>query len=357
MSDTPIMTLEGLPVERQTHALCLRLASEDGGQLKWVAHQTKDICLAAIANDPSALQYIDPQVIDRDLMKAAILLTSELGTDTDYIIDVKRKRGENWTFYICEEGQPQITEARRKAGQTFSEKELDEIYVPLVMADSSGSVMEDLLRAGIVTETLTDVMMQKYPSHFLRLLTGYGVDDLSPYEMSFSPRSIPQATRAKLLTQELCDAAFEESVDKDISVILRVMPARFKTEKMCRQALRLNAEFYVFFPPSMMTDELWKIVLKKKPDVITEIRQPSIELRLYALHYDPELIASITQTDELCLAAVKEDPKVFQLCRKQSDEVVLTAVTRDKRNIKWLSPGTINRIEKIDITFRPEATS
>ena len=294
MSDTPIMTLEGLPVERQTHALCLRLASEDGGQLKWVAHQTKDICLAAIANDPSALQYIDPQVIDRDLMKAAILLTSELGTDTDYIIDVKRKRGENWTFYICEEGQPQITEARRKAGQTFSEKELDEIYVPLVMADSSGSVMEDLLRAGIVTETLADVMMQKYPSLFLRLLTGYGVDDLSPYEMSFSPRSIPQATRAKLLTQELCDAAFEESVDKDISVILRVMPARFKTEKMCRQALRLNAELYVFFPPSMMTDELWKIVLKKKPDAITEIRQPSIELRLYALHYDPELIASIT---------------------------------------------------------------
>ena len=68
-------------------------------------------------------------------------------------------------------------------------------------------------------------------------------------------------------------------------------------------------------------------------------------------------MASITQTDELCLAAVKEDPKVFQLCRKQSDEVVLTAVTRDKRNIKWLSPGTINRIEKIDITFRPEATS
>ena len=111
----------------------------------------------------------------------------------------------------------------------------------------------------------------------LSLLTGYGVDDLSPYEMSFSPRSIPQATRAKLLTQELCDAAFEESVDKDISVILRVMPARFKTEKMCRQALRLNAELYEFFPPSMMTDELWKIVLKKKPDVITEIRQPSIE--------------------------------------------------------------------------------
>lgn len=135
-------------------------------------------------------------------MKAAILLTSELGTDTDYIIDVKRKRGENWTFYICEEGQPQITEARRKAGQTFSGKELDELYIPLIMADSSGSVMEDLLRAGIVTETLTDVMMQKYPSLFLRLLTGYRrQDDLSPYEMSFSPRSIPQATRAKLLTR------------------------------------------------------------------------------------------------------------------------------------------------------------
>ena len=357
MSDTPITTLEGLPVKRQTHALCLRLVSEAGAQLKWVAHQTKDICLAAIANDPSALQYIDPHIIDRDLMKAAILLTSELGTDTDYIIDVKRKRGENWTFYICEEGQPQITEARRNAGQTFSGKELNELYIPLIMADSSGSVMEDLLRAGIVTETLTDVMMQKYPSLFLRLLTGCGIDDFAPYEMSFSPRSIPQATMAKLLTQDLCDAAFEESINKDIGVVLRVMPARFKTEKMCRQALKLNAELYEFFPPSMMTDELWKIVLKKKPDVITEIRQPSIELRLYALRCDPQLIASITQTDELCLAAVKADPKVFQLCRKQSDEVVLTAMRRDKRNIKWLSPGTINRIAKIDITFKPETNS
>lgn len=67
------------------------------------------------------------QVIDRDLMKAAILLTSELGTDTDYIIDVKRKRGENWTFYICEEGQPANHRARRKAGQTFLGKELDEL--------------------------------------------------------------------------------------------------------------------------------------------------------------------------------------------------------------------------------------
>lgn len=354
MNNMTIHTLEGLPIEEQTPELCMEMVSQCGTELKFIAKQTKKICLAAMTNDSSAMQYIDPNIIDRDLMKAAILFTSELGTDTDYIIDVKRRRGDNWTFCICEEGKAQITDARRKAAQAFTGEELNELYGPLLMADDTGSVMEDLLRAGIITDHLTDLMAKMYPTKLLRLITGYGIDDLMPYQMSFELSSIPSGTRSKILTQKLCDAAFAESINRNLTVVLGLIPEKFRTRDMCLRAVKKDASTYRFFSQSVMDDELWEIVLKKAPEIITTIRQPSVGLRRLAIQRDPELIANIAQTDELCLLAVQTNPKVFQLCRRQTDELVKAAIDGDIQNVKWLTTSTINHIAEINIRFKAE---
>lgn len=354
MNNMTIHTLDGLPIEEQTPELCLEMVSQCGTELKFVAKQTKRICLAAMTNDSSAMQYIDPNIIDRDLMKAAILFTSELGTDTDYIVDVKRRRGDNWTFCICEEGKAQITDARRKAAQAFTGEELNELYGPLLMADDTGSVMEDLLRAGIITDHLTALMAKMYPTKLLRLITGYGIDDLMPYQMSFELSSIPSGTRSKILTQKLCDAAFAESINRNLTVVLGLIPEKFRTRDMCLRAVKKDASTYRFFNQSVMDDELWEIVLNKAPEIITTIRQPSVGLRRLAIQRDPELIANIAQTDELCLLAVQTNPKVFQLCRRQTDELVKAAIVGDIQNVKWLTTSTINHIAEINIRFKAE---
>lgn len=163
-------------------------------------------------------------------------------------------------------------------------------------------------------------------------------------------------------TEEMIEYALQQRI-ADITAVKNLKP------EWVEKAIRFDPYLVIYLD---VTEELKWSALRLQPNIIRYIRNPSMDMKMFAVQSDRELfiyVASMTednnayhelallavdypdnlqyvkyQTEEICLKAVSLDGSVFEHCHYQTQEIIDTALANvDDPDIvlRWLNQSSL----------------
>lgn len=259
------------PNFKQTEAICLAAVKLDGMALRYCNDKTKDICFAAIRENPEALMFIKCPSYEMmlEVVSSRGLLLSEI--DTVYR-----------TYAMCEAAVNQNGEALQ--------------YCPVQTLDLCKAAYDEDSDNFMYCDCQTEKMC---------------IDALE--------YSIDNFEYIKDKTLRIWQTALEIN-----GLLLENCP--YNRIDVCRIAVTQTGHA-IRWVPFEFEEELNMIAVEQTPEAIQYMTNPSNEVCLSALSQWGLTLQYIkNQTEELCIEAVTQNGLALQFCKTQTPEIIRIAM-------------------------------
>lgn len=280
-------------VGNQTEDLCLRSACFDGMSIRYMTHQTNAVCMAAITNNPCALQFVLNQT--EQICKYALELdpdTHKYIRDKNLLQSILQSKQHNKVFYKVLHKTLIHHGFQYRLG----------LNIDPIPFNPTGKGKP----GGFYFTT------KEHIAYFLRfgcfIAEIYIPDDAKVYDD-------PGGYASKA----------DRIIIKSITPI-QDMPW-WSDIAFCNDAVRQSMHAIKFIRNA--TDEMYMIILKKRPEYILYIENPSEYICQATVKIDGMALAYIDpvyQTEIVCLLAVNNTGLAIKYVARQTKELCLIAV-------------------------------